>query len=181
MEELLKYDPKKDPYLKGTNWDTINEMDDFVIRDTDLVILTGVSEDEEVSHLDVYIFETKEVKRRFLKISPNRQQNAYIHHDYLLPSFPLCLAWLNFPVGADSSEGSANMVAIGTFEPYIEIWDLDIVDCPSPAAILGGPEDLEKIGTHSNLTLVKGINSGKNTSGSLKSVLCPILFSNALN
>lgn len=48
------------------------------------------------------------------------------------------------------------MVAIGTFEPYIEIWDLDVVDCPSPVAILGGPEDLDQLGSEGKLKLVKG-------------------------
>lgn len=61
MAELLKYNPKKDPYLKGTQIETLNDLDDFLIRDSDLVILAGVSEDEEVSHLDVYIFESAEV------------------------------------------------------------------------------------------------------------------------
>lgn len=158
MEDLLKYDPKKDPYLKGsTLLETANDLDDFLIKNTDLVILAGVSEDEEVSHLDVYVFESAEVSLLLFPFS-YLQENAYIHHDYLLPSFPLSMAWLNYPVGGDNPEGKANMVAIGTFEPYIEIWDLDIVDCPSPAAILGGPEDLDQLGSHGNIKLVKGMD-----------------------
>eukprot|EP01127_Copromyxa_protea_P013211 TRINITY_DN3536_c0_g1_i1.p1 TRINITY_DN3536_c0_g1~~TRINITY_DN3536_c0_g1_i1.p1 ORF type:complete len:520 (-),score=146.15 TRINITY_DN3536_c0_g1_i1:269-1828(-) len=139
----MSYNIKKDPYVTSKNLDTINELDDYLIRDSDLIILAGVSEDEEVSHLDVYVFESVE-------------QNAYIHHDYLLPSFPLCMAWLDFPVASQTHEGRSNMVAVGTFEPYIEIWDLDIVDCPTPIAILGGPEDLEQLGVDGPLTLVPG-------------------------
>jgi len=142
METLLKYDPRKDPHVKSSTIETMNDMDDFLIRDTDLMILTGVTEDEEISHLDVYIFESV-------------SENAYVHHDYLLPAFPLCMAWLDYPVGAENGEQKANMVAVGTFEPYIEIWDLDIVDCPSPAAILGGPEDLEELGMKKKLKLTK--------------------------
>lgn len=61
MDELMKYNPRKDPYLKR-GIETAADMDDFLIRDTDLVILAGVSEDEEISHLDVYIFESLEVR-----------------------------------------------------------------------------------------------------------------------
>jgi len=31
-----------------------------------------------------------------------------------------------------------NFIAVGTFDPEIEIWDLDTVDCMVPEAILGG-------------------------------------------
>jgi hypothetical protein len=32
---------------------------------------------------------------------------------------------------------TGNFVAIGTMEPYINIWDLDVIDCLEPAATLG--------------------------------------------
>ena len=35
---------------------------------------------------------------------------------------------------------------MSSFEPYIEIWDLDVVDQPTPLVILGGPEDPEDLG-----------------------------------
>jgi len=63
----------------------------------------------------------------------------YIHHDYMLPSFPLCMTWFDYVLGSSlEEEKRGNLVAVGTFEPYIEIWDLDIVDQPIPLAILGG-------------------------------------------
>ncbi|CAG8770225.1 13988_t:CDS:2, partial [Cetraspora pellucida] len=52
--------------------------------------------------------------------------NLYVHNDIMLPSFPLCLEWLDFRLGRKKElDGSGNYVAIGTFEPEIEIWDLD--------------------------------------------------------
>jgi periodic tryptophan protein 1 len=36
------------------------------------------------------------------------------------------------------------LVAVGTFEPEIEIWDLDVIDVPTPVATLGGQQDREK-------------------------------------
>jgi len=64
----------------------------------------------------------------------------YLHHDYNLPSFPLCMAWFDYVLGSGLDENiRGNMVAVGTFDPYIEIWDIDTVDGPAPLAVLGGP------------------------------------------
>jgi periodic tryptophan protein 1 len=63
------------------------------------------------------------------------------------------MAWLDFPVGGHDISGNktqTNMVAVATFEPYIELWDLDIVDLPAPVALLGGPEDPEDVGNCGN-------------------------------
>jgi periodic tryptophan protein 1 len=70
----------------------------------------------------------------------------------MLPSFPLCLEWLDFPPGYNpeaTSDGSAaagpskthgSYIAVGTFEPEIEIWSLDQVDGLYPDALLGRPD-----------------------------------------
>ncbi|KAI5283351.1 rRNA-processing protein, partial [Ascosphaera atra] len=60
----------------------------------------------------------------------------------MLPAIPLCLEWLDFPVNPrtnrnDEDRKAGNFVAIGTMEPDIEIWDLDVVDSMYPNAILG--------------------------------------------
>ena len=69
--------------------------------------------------------------------------NLYAHHDIPLPVFPLCLAWLDFhPCGAScpraGSSDRGNYVAVGTFAPYIELWNLDVIDALEPIAVLGG-------------------------------------------
>jgi periodic tryptophan protein 1 len=46
---------------------------------------------------------------------------------------------LDLPVGKSNlgKDARANFVAVGTFDPDIEIWDLDTIDCMYPNAILG--------------------------------------------
>ena len=62
--------------------------------------------------------------------------NLFVHHDIPLPSYPLCLAH-----GTINSEGQAgNYVAVGSFHPGIEIWNLDILDVLEPDCILGGED-----------------------------------------
>jgi len=125
----------KDPYLREGDAVNAEEMEDVMIHTSDLVLLAAVSEDEELSHLDVYVYDRD-------------KDNLYVHHDYMLPAFPLALAWLDFPVGAERADEARreNLVAVATFEPYIEIWDLDTFDQPAPLALLGGPEDPADLG-----------------------------------
>ena len=48
------------------------------------------------------------------------ESNIYVHHDIMLPAFPLCLAWLNCrPSGVLEP---ANLAAVGAMNPGIEIW-----------------------------------------------------------
>lgn len=65
----------------------------------------------------------------------------------MLPAIPLCVEWLDVPVHQQSTnklasppldrDSRGNFCAIGTMDPDIEIWDLDVVDCMFPNAILG--------------------------------------------
>lgn len=68
--------------------------------------------------------------------------NLYVHHDIMLPAFPLCLAWLDC---TPSGQEHGNLVAVGSMEPGIELWALDVVDAVEPLATLGGrlPVDSE--------------------------------------
>ena len=67
------------------------------------------------------------------------QDNLYVHHDIPLPVFPLCLAWMGVPPAECKGPvgGGRNFVAVGTFQPFIEIWNLDVIDALEPAAVLG--------------------------------------------
>ncbi len=82
--------------------------------------------EDELAHLEVYVYE-------------DEADNLYVHHDIMLPAIPLCVEWLDLPVGKTGAAAGAvaNFVAVGTMDPDIEIWDLDTVDCMYPNAILG--------------------------------------------
>ena len=103
-------------------------MEDFIIRETDAVLI-GTHSEEEVSHLDVYVYEED-------------QDNLYVHHDILLPTFPLCLTWLDYHPGNEEKKGS--LVAVGTFEPEIELYDLDTIGLVQPTLTLGGYKKSKK-------------------------------------
>ncbi|KAF4309652.1 hypothetical protein GTA08_BOTSDO02426 [Botryosphaeria dothidea] len=123
---------EEDPYITmPDNVDDDVEREELQILDTDNLVLAARIEDE-MAHLEVYVYE-------------DEADNLYVHHDIMLPAIPLTVEWLNTPVGKGPIEEDSrgNFVAVGTMDPDIEIWDLDIVDCMYPNAILGqGAEDL---------------------------------------
>ncbi|KAF2403733.1 WD40 repeat-like protein [Trichodelitschia bisporula] len=127
----------EDPYITiQENEEEDEEREELQILPTDSLVLAARLEDE-VAHLEVYVYESG-------------ADNLYVHHDIMLPAIPLCVEWLNFAVGKPASgsngEGNGNFVAIGTMDPDIEVWDLDIVDCMYPNAILGqGAEEADSV------------------------------------
>ncbi|GFO28306.1 periodic tryptophan protein 1 homolog [Plakobranchus ocellatus] len=144
----------EDPYI--TLKDEVDSDDeDFVLKPTDNLIALG-RVTEEAAVLEVYIYNAE-------------LNNLFIHHDYILPTFPLVLEWMDYDV---AEEEPGNFVAMGTMEPDIGIWDLDVVDSLEPVAVLQGnrPEakkkkkkKLEKKGTlgqgHSDAVLDLSWNS----------------------
>lgn len=138
----LAYFPSNndDPYIQiKDEQDEAEEMEELEILPTDNLIVACKTEMEDdggpgVSHLEVYLYEEE-------------ADNLYVHHDIMLPSFPLCIEWMDFRVGRRAlpdyvdknpeSNGKGNYVAIGTFDPEIEIWDLDTVESVFPELILG--------------------------------------------
>lgn len=97
---------------------------------TDNLILSCKTEDE-VATLEVYVYE-------------DSADNLYIHHDIILPAIPLCVEWLDIPPpGSSDTSAHGNFAAIGTMDPEIEIWNLDIVDNVYPDCVLGGDPMLE--------------------------------------
>lgn len=115
-----------DPYitLQGNN-DEDEEREELQVLATDNMVVAAKVEDE-VAHLEIYVYE-------------DEADNLYVHHDIMLPAIPLCVEWLDLPVGKSAADQDArgNYVAVGTMDPNIEIWDLDTIDCMYPNAILG--------------------------------------------
>ena len=117
-----------DPYITmQENDDEDEEREDLQILATDNMMVAAKVEDE-VAHLEVYVYE-------------DEADNLYVHHDIMLPAIPLCIEWLDLPVGKNTNivdpSSKGNYVAVGTFDPDIEIWDLDTIDRMYPNAILG--------------------------------------------
>lgn len=118
----------EDPYITmQENEDEDEEREELQILATDNMVVAAKVEDE-VAYLEVYVYE-------------DDAANLYVHHDIMLPAIPLCVEWLDLPVGKDSNavdeDSRGNFVAVGTFDPDIELWDLDTIDSMYPNAILG--------------------------------------------
>lgn len=99
-------------------------------------LLVAARTDDDISQLEVYVYDES-------------LENLYVHHDIMLPSFPLCLEWLDFPplqsvdgsmVADDPKQKFGNYIAVGTFDPEIEIWSLDTLEALYPDLILGRPD-----------------------------------------
>jgi len=99
-----------------------SDAEDTNLRPDDaLVVVARIQED--FASLEVNVYE-------------ETSGNLFVHHDIPLPAYPLCLAH-----GTINSDGGAgNYIAVGTFEPGIEIWNADILNALEPSVILGGED-----------------------------------------
>lgn len=117
--------------IDGSDEDEEDEEDlrDVEIQQTDAVLVLAKAE-EDYASLEVNVYDTT-------------SSSLYVHHDIPLPSFPLCLA-LGSVVRSYGDENSGtktgNYVAIGSFEPGIEIWNLDVMNALEPTLVLGGSD-----------------------------------------
>jgi periodic tryptophan protein 1 len=126
---------EEDPYitLKDEPGASDDEREELQVLPSDNLIVAAKTEDD-VPYLEIYVYESSE-------------DNIYVHHDMMLPSLPLCVEWLNYNVNTsavDDGTRRGNMVAVGTFDPDIEIWDLDLIESMFPDAILGATADKGK-------------------------------------
>ncbi|CAA3033604.1 periodic tryptophan 1 homolog [Olea europaea subsp. europaea] len=132
-----------DPYLKDNNdEDDSDEEEDTTIKPEDAVIVCARNEDD-VSHIEVWILED----------AKDGDLNMYVHHDIIISAFPLCTAWLDCPLKGGEK---GNFVAVGTMDPAIEIWDLDVMDEIQPSTVLGGILEKKKKGKKKSIKYVSG-------------------------
>ena len=102
--------------------DEDSDVDDTNLRPNDALVVVAKTQ-EDFAALEVTVYE-------------ETTGNLFVHHDIPLPAYPLCLAH-----GTINSEGGAgNYVAVGTFEPGIEIWNADVLNALEPVVILGGED-----------------------------------------
>ncbi|KAN0066000.1 rRNA-processing protein [Thecaphora frezii] len=142
----------EDPYITvrndkaGLDAEQDEEREELEIYASDNLVLTAKTEDD-VSQLEAYVYAANDA-------------NLYVHHDVMLPSFALCLEWMDYtpaPFDADQNGASASRperragtagsyVAVGTMDPEIEIWSMDVVDGLYPDAILGRKQETADLG-----------------------------------
>ncbi|XP_030032217.2 periodic tryptophan protein 1 homolog [Manduca sexta] len=104
-----------------------SDEEDDIIKPTDNLLLVGHVE-SDASILEVYIF--------------NKEEGSfYVHHDIILPWFPLCIEWLSHD---PSDPNPGNLCALGGMDPVIQVWDLDIENCLEPAFKLGKKPNKKK-------------------------------------
>ena len=103
-----------------------SDGEDNIVERTDMVLLSART-DEDSSILEMHCYDAA-------------SGNLWVHHDITLSAFPLSMAFMDIPPSvAKASEGAVGaFVAVGTFKPAIEIWNLDVLDPLEPTAVLGG-------------------------------------------
>ncbi|XP_017779248.1 PREDICTED: periodic tryptophan protein 1 homolog [Nicrophorus vespilloides] len=119
LEQLGIQNIMEVPNLEENLTDDDSDNADDIIQPADNLILVGKVEGD-ASILEVYVYNENE-------------GSLYCHHDLFLPSFPLCIEWLDYEPG----NNKGNYCAIGSMSPVIDIWDVDVVNCLEPAYHLG--------------------------------------------
>lgn len=130
-----------DPYLKDKDDNDSEEEEDMTIKADDSIIVCARNEDD-ISQLDVYVLEETEYG-----------PNLYIHHDIIISAFPLCTAWIDCPLKGGER---GNFIAVGSMEPSIEIWNLDVIDEVEPSLVLGGVTEKKKKGKKKSIKYKEG-------------------------
>ncbi|VDM77968.1 unnamed protein product, partial [Strongylus vulgaris] len=102
-----------DPYVTLHVDSDEEEKEEIEVKPEDnMAVLAKIDRDNY--NLEVYVY--------------NETSNDwYCHHDYILEAPPLCLEPIQHDPGNDET-GRGNLLAVGTMEPIINIWDLDIIN-----------------------------------------------------
>ncbi|VDK88626.1 unnamed protein product [Litomosoides sigmodontis] len=120
--------PMEDPHITTYVNSDEEDQEDFEIKsDDNLVAVAKVYKNEYT--LEVYLYNEAE-------------NDWYVHHDYILDVPPLCLESIYFDPGSDDKKG--NLMAVGSIDGSISIWDLDLVNAVEPAVRLSKTKSKKK-------------------------------------
>lgn len=129
---------EEDPYitLKDDAEDEDDDREALEVLPSDNMLISAKTEDE-VSLLEAHVY-------AIVNGDAPEGSSLYVHHDLLLPSFPLCLESVEHtPASASSSSTrpagtkGGNFLAVSTMEPEVEIWNMDVIDGLVPDVVLG--------------------------------------------
>lgn len=112
----MKLAQEKDDYMNDEVSDSEDE-DYYDIRDND-VLFVAANVEEDACTVEVYLHDTFD-------------GGMYVHHDFLISSYPLSLEYI------PSIGSSHSLLAIGAFDPKIDLWELAVHDPIEPVAQLG--------------------------------------------
>ncbi|XP_029652184.1 periodic tryptophan protein 1 homolog [Octopus sinensis] len=118
-------DNKEDPYINDHD-EPDSDDENVMIKPSDNLIAVARTI-KDASLLEVYVYDEPD-------------SNLFVHHDIILPSFPLAVEWLDY----DPTEETGNYVALGSMNPTIDIWDLDLIDSLEPVFTLGTKQSKKK-------------------------------------
>ena len=89
-----------------------SDEDDYELRSTDAVLLAAKSQ-EDYSSLEVHVYN-------------HEDGNFFVHHDIAMPTFPLCVEWLNFNTAGAVADAAGSLTgggaaAGGAGEPHAAV------------------------------------------------------------
>jgi periodic tryptophan protein 1 len=157
LEDDMKH-VGKDPYLRNVDVESDEDEDDTAIRETDLVFAAASAEEDHCS-LEIYVYSEED-------------HALFVRHDMLLDAYPLCTAFVG------GTGGDNCLVAVGTFDSVLQLWDPNVEEAMEPALTLGvGKKDLKGSkkngkkkapkGTHTDAVIA--LDSSKHQPGVLAS------------
>ncbi|OII72103.1 PWP1 family protein with WD40 repeats [Cryptosporidium ubiquitum] len=107
----------KDPNMKRDQIIDYDEDDALQIKESDSLLSTTAIEDD-VATLQVYLYSIED-------------GSFYVHHDIIIGDYPLCSEWIS--LGAYNKN---NIIAVGSFNGEINLWNLDFIDSIDPILML---------------------------------------------
>ena len=115
----------------------------MTIKEDDVLLLAAHAE-EEYSCLEIYVYD-------------HDAGSLFVHHEAPLSAFPICLSSMRCGPVSDGK----NFCAIGSFDPGIEIWNLDDASALEPVAVLGGRQKESETSSAADAQDADGKGKGK--------------------